>query len=104
MEAFAFSATKAAQWPDLFIAYESFKFVTGQQATGNRFPNREITFVICACETFEPLDNGRTTLGTLTERLCVRHVIVRVKVFSLTDDVVLEFAVISHGCVSLNVA
>src|SRR6267143_1982597 len=96
MEPFPFPASKAAQWTHMFIAYESLEFFATQQSTGNGFPNREITFVICACETLEPLDNRRTAFGALAERRALRHVFVRVKVFGLPDDVVRELAYVAH--------
>ena len=57
MKPFAFPTAKTAQRPDMFIAHESFEFIAAQQTAGDRFPDREIAFVIGARETLEPLDD-----------------------------------------------
>src|SRR5207302_1246947 len=78
---FAFLAAEAAQRPDLFVAHESLELVTAQQPAGDRFPNREVAFLICAGEALESFDHGRTALRALAERLGVGHVLVGMKMF-----------------------
>ena len=104
LEAFAFPAAKTAQRPDLFVAHESLELLTAQQSAGDGFPNREIAVLICAGETFESLDNRRTALRTLTERLAIGHVFVGMKMFRFTNDVLCEVADIAHERVARELA
>src|SRR5437879_3312616 len=96
MEPFALSAGKAAQRPDLFVADESLELVSAQQPAGDRFPNREVAFLICTGEALESLDDGRAALGALAERLGVGHVLVRMKMFGFADDIIRELADVAH--------
>src|SRR5439155_16581169 len=96
MKPFAFPAAKAAQWPDLLVAHERLELVTAQQPAGDRFPNREVAFFISTGEALESLGDGRTAFGALAERLGVGHVLVGMKMFGLSDDIIRELADVAH--------
>src|SRR5216117_2435615 len=104
MKPFAFPAAKTAQRADLFVAHETLELLTAQQSAGDGFPNREIAVFICARETFESLDDGRTALGTLAERFAVGHVLVRVKMFRFANDVLRQLPDVAHERVARQLA
>src|SRR5206468_7989141 len=84
--------------------HESLEFFAAQQPARDSLPNCEIAFFICAGETFEPLGNRRTTLGTFAERLAVGHVFVRMKMSRLSDDLFGEIADVAHERVARKLA
>src|SRR5262249_5204133 len=96
----AFPASKATQWPNMFITDESLEFFATKQSPGNRLPNCEIALLICACKTFESFDNRGATLWTRSEWLAVGHVIIGMKMLCLADDFFSEMANIPHECVA----
>src|SRR5690349_5211278 len=96
MEACAFPAAKTAQRPDLFIADKRLKLISAQQPTSDGFPDCEVAVLICACETFEALDNRRTAAWTAAKRLGVRHVFVRMKMLGFTYNIPGQIADLSH--------
>ena len=104
MEALPLPAAKAAQRANLFFADECLEFFAAQQSTSNGFPNRETAFFICAAETLEPIDDGRTALGAHAERLAVRHVFIWMKMLRLSDDLPCEIANVVHERVACKLA
>ena len=70
----------------MFIANESLKLFAAQQSAGDSLPNREVAFLVCAGETFESLDDGRTALWTRAERFAVWHMFIGMKMLRLADN------------------
>src|SRR5215470_7270319 len=104
MKPFAFPAAKAAQRLGLFVANERFEFLAAQQPTGNGFPDCKIAVFICAGETLESLDDRRTALWAPAKRLSVRHVLVRVKMFGFSYDILREIADVAHERITRELA
>src|SRR4029079_2976748 len=100
MKPFAFRAAKAAQRLGLFVADQRLEFIAAQQSTGDSFPDCKIAVFICAGETFESLDDWRTALRALAERLSVRHVFVRMKMLGLANDILRQITNVGHERVS----
>src|SRR5882762_2476831 len=88
----------------MFVTDESLKFLAAYQSTRNSLPNRKTAFLVCAGETFESLDDKRTTLGACAERLAVRHMFIGMKMLRLADDFFCEMANVAHERVARKLA
>src|SRR5215831_9439412 len=104
MKPLAFSTAKATQRSDLFVADECLELIAAQQAAGNGFPDSKIAVFICAGETFESLDDRRTTLWAPAKRLSVRHVLVRVKMLGFSHDILRQIADVAHERIARELA
>src|SRR5215471_8055450 len=104
MKAFAFPAAKAAQRPGLFVVDQRLEFVSAQQSAGDRFPDCKIAVLICTGETLESLNDRRTALWAPAKRLSVRHVLVRMKMFGLSYDILCQIADVAHERVARELA
>src|SRR4029077_16870257 len=96
MKPFAFLAAKAGQRSGLFVGDERLELIAAQQPAGDSFPDCKITVLIRAGETLESLDDRGSALRAPAKGLSVRHVLVRMKMLGLANDVLRQIANVAH--------
>jgi hypothetical protein len=96
MKPFSFSAAKAAQRADLFVADERLDFIATEQPTGDGFQIVKSQSSFVQVKLLNRSTIGEAALRALAKWLSVWHVLVGMKMLGFAHDILRQIADVAH--------